>query len=99
MNKSTPGPWKSIRDKEFNEIVIKSEKGRKFIASLDLHSIHSGTEENCANARLIAAAPTMKSALDFISDLCKKPCNEGAEVRLRTILANVEIALRKAEGR
>lgn len=79
--KHANGPWISVRDKEVNEILIKTKKGRKFIASLDLHSIKTGTEENCANARLIAASPSM---YDFIKSKAEKG-DEDAKALLADI--------------
>lgn len=92
--KYTPGPWKSVRDKEHNEILIVARPRRQFIASLDMKSARADVGENCANARLIAVAPTLLEGLTQAVDQLERDYvvtpldGRGALIRkLRAVIA------------
>ncbi len=96
--KFTPGPWK-IKYR----VNVEAENGRG-IASAGGHSDNTRCEEvdaeNQANAHLIAAAPKMYEALEWLVNLASGvsrlggPVNEEWETAWRT----AEQALRKAGG-
>lgn len=59
MSKHTPGPWRVIEDRVPGALEIYAEE--KAIAELWRRS---STQEEMANARLIAAAPKLLKALE-----------------------------------
>lgn len=72
MSKHTPGPWTAI-DTSWEQSVISDASGRCVaIVYLD-GNVQEETQDELepiknANARLIAAAPTMLEALEAIAD-------------------------------
>lgn len=62
----TPGPWRVERKAEKRaQTVIRGGNGRGAVARL----VRQGNSHDDANARLIAAAPVMASALYAIRDM------------------------------
>jgi hypothetical protein len=57
--KHTPGPWKLVRQLGYNHVESTTSDRNFIVASCPLNS-----EEDHANANLIAAAPELLEALD-----------------------------------
>ena len=83
MSKHTPGPWKSTQDGfiESNEPIEKGETEKKIIAD-----VWGG--DCIANAFLMAAAPEMLEALEFINH----------DRTIAQIVQAAEKAIKKAKG-
>jgi len=95
----TPAPWELV-DKTWD---IEVKKGDYIIAS-----VHSGVPNGALeeNARLIAAAPKMKSRLRNLiheasdaADILEGRGMTGAASDLRRCIRNSEHAIAEAEGR
>jgi alkylhydroperoxidase family enzyme len=83
MSKHTPGPWAVGPDLE----VFYALNGVGITRPLKLTSMAGRTEEDRANARLIAAAPEMLEALqDLLNDVGKASSMLGA-VKARAAIA------------
>lgn len=95
--KHTPGPWVYIGN---GDIVARSEKycgGEKDIASVFL----TRNDEDEANARLIAAAPDLLEALQFITqDVCERfDMNDpSTNLGMRMAVKEARAAIAKATG-
>ena len=86
MSKHTPGPWGLVGN--FN--VVGASRERTVATCGGYSDNRPGTfDENCANARLIAAAPEMLGALKA----CLRQVQTIEHVRI------IEAAIAKAEGR
>ena len=64
MSKHTPGPWAVGPDLE----VFYAPNGAPITRPLRLTSMDGRTEEDVANAKLIAAAPELLAALEGLFD-------------------------------
>lgn len=62
LNTFTLGPWKAISHPQLYDITIQADGYEKIAVITDRHS------EYAANARLIAAAPELLEALQFVLD-------------------------------
>ena len=82
--KHTPGPWVAV-----NEHVIESSNGQVIAGAQPVNSPNMACGESRANVNLIAAAPDLLSALQYLYD--EGPTKEAFEVALA--------AFEKAEGR
>jgi len=91
MSKHTPGPWKVVVS-EGRQVEIEAGDGLK-IAGL----YYTGHPENIlTDARLIAAAPEMKDALESIADMQIRPDTNHQELAA-LCMAIARTALEKAE--
>ena len=98
MSKHTPGPWYRINGSDiFTEVGAPNASGIKaprndgwMVADCDMGSL--GFDEVTANARLIAAAPDLLTALEMVLD---DP--ESLDGRPRTYSA-ARAAIAKARG-
>lgn len=97
----TPGPWTS--EGEAGHIVARDEIG----GLRRTHSIACVygdsdewplSEEAQANARLIAAAPTMLAALHEARAILQTLIGRGIQAGTQSALDDVEHAIRQAEG-
>lgn len=85
--KHTPGPWKIDENKDLPLAVIIDDDDGMGIAEIGEY-----TEENIANANLIAAAPDMLSALEVVMDTLLNTKESG------WITDKVKNAIKKAKG-
>lgn len=96
MLKSTPGPWKisGFRYEEYWIVDSKSpEHGRQnVIAQLLPHWKSNAGEAARANARLIAAAPMMLDALEYVLSKAKQEPVTSFDIGI------VVAAIRAAKG-
>jgi hypothetical protein len=70
--KHTPGPWTSLTDTDRETIVSEHVNAYgNFIVTIVTRGDERMTEEDRANARLIAAAPELLEALEYASELIK----------------------------
>jgi len=92
MSKHTPGPWKVVEGRSGDSIEVFAEKS---ICEMWRRRDDSATVR--ANARLIAAAPTLlealKRALGEIDSMKSYDCDETEKVRYMIIYA-----IKRAEG-
>lgn len=98
--KHTPGPWK------FRELECDDSRGMGYVSGgpNDVDLFHTGAMElwafeNCANARLIAAAPDMLEALKTVLKYWAWCMPDGPDSTnpIQTVLNTVEAAIAKAE--
>jgi hypothetical protein len=92
--KHTPGPWKI--DRQDDEVVMVDASSGPAIC--DVYGDHNG--ERDANARLIAAAPDLYSALVELldaSNIAELPLREESE-RLDRAEDAARAAIKKARG-
>lgn len=94
----TPGPWFIDRQSRYSTMCIKPYPGR-VVCDID-----GADGESEANARLIAACPDMKIALEAIRNDCRDWLDEDADLDMPAsdLLAAIghaaEAALAKAEN-
>lgn len=69
MSDHTPGPWEAVLDTSVNHGSIKSPLHESLIAMVDCRYGKIGEPE--ANARLIAAAPDLLEALEWVQLECR----------------------------
>lgn len=101
-NQHTPGPWEvEVRDGSESFLVdtlyfVVNAKNKRIICDVYMYNNVDGEEMMEANANLIAAAPTMKAALEFAF----KAFYSTAEINLNKVkaLAIMKAALDKAKG-
>ena len=92
MSQHTKGPWL------FSEATCKNGPLLAIetcVGAGDVAGIHGGSEEDYANARLIAAAPDLLSACREAMDMCDSMEYNSYMMRVRDDLA---AAIAKAEG-
>lgn len=100
MTKHTSGPWKSVRVKDQNKIIVRTVKPRRVLIELPLHSVKADNKTNLADARLIAASPELLEALKRAYQQCIEFLNEGGFRRkLEWDAGYIVDAIAKAEGR
>lgn len=91
----TPGPWTRTRGEQFrhdHSRGVRGPDGTYVAAALDFN--RSDRDEECeANARLIAAAPDLLSALKNLLQVCED------ERESDDMLQDSRAAIAKAEGR
>ena len=107
MSKHTPGPWRVGRDGH-NILTVATYKGpygderSTFVASAYTVNDPSPTFKDCeeleANARLIAAAPTLLAALKRLL-ACSALGEDAADPETDHALADAWKAVEAAEGR
>ena len=88
MSKHTPGPWAVGPDLE----VFYAPNGAPITRPLRLTSLVGRTEEDVANAKLIAAAPELLAALEGLTEgpLSLNELNE--------LMADAREVIAKAKG-
>jgi hypothetical protein len=95
--KHTQGPWMIIHS--YN---IVAENGRRGIASAGGYQNNQKTEavhaENCANARLIAAAPDLLAALKIALPYVESFDGDNADRQTKANAATVRAAIARATG-
>jgi len=99
--KFTPGPWKALPEETGRDYIrIRGTRlgGRYKVANVVMADLPREVDETRANARLIAAAPDLLSALDRLAHsyrllLARKPVRDVEET-----LAEVDHAIAKATG-
>lgn len=92
--KHTPGPWYADPYEDDCDGIGVCAKGKGIVADVD--SDYCEPEEMRANAHLIAAAPEMKEALQWVESAFRDySLDHGA----RNAMVRVKAALAKAEGR
>ncbi len=103
--KHTPGPWKvceQYTDRAVYPISHPIDNDNQAVSILAEVNSCGGTKEQCqANARLIAAAPDLLSALEGLLKVAEKQIDQSAthEGLLNCqALANTRVALAKARG-
>lgn len=106
--KHTAGPWRYHEWTGGNgrRFAIETADHRHGIASIAPNENASTLltmEEHQANARLIAAAPSMLDALDSIDEACQQGLNSAEpihwEAALQDIMGLARAAIAAAEGR
>ena len=82
MNKHTPGPWRVVEDRVPASLEVYS--GKTAIAECWRRA---ETETELANARLIAAAPELLDALQYLANVCPAINAQGEEAHQRASAA------------
>lgn len=85
----TPGPW-YFTASDADGVMVTDRRG----AEIALWPPSGGTIENCANGRLLAAAPELLAALESLVSACE---NEGFP-HLGNILPAARRAISKSHG-
>ena len=96
QSKHTPGPWEYFEQRHWRgEKMYGCVRGGGMV--IVNGCAPGGTEEDNANARLIAAAPELLAALELaLTTLSSVACNESDEIdNVKTEIAN---AINKAKG-
>lgn len=92
--KNTPGPWYALRGQR--NISIRHKTGDKFLPMVNVASVRGKFPADCpygsseANARLIAAAPELLEALQFVMT--------ASGEQLSTAFEQAQAAIAKATG-
>jgi hypothetical protein len=98
MKMYTKGPWKM---EEFQESYIKDKSAKRihiFASMFDIASAHGDDwDTRKANARLIAAAPTMEIAIRSMLVNINLALKSGNDGYLRLAIEGGEAALAKTE--
>lgn len=92
----TPGPWNQIRHED-----ACSRVGANTLLAVVYSTVFRDTENQAANAHLIAAAPDLYAALDAIADLWRLPeCSNELVARMirEQVMGPAMTALAKARG-
>lgn len=102
----TPGPWRAILDKPQTQkqtrmAMVATPEGR---TSIDCTGSGATYAADCANARLIAAAPDLLEALKIALDIADEWIHDelsGTSLMAAELekLAPCRAALEKAEGK
>lgn len=92
MSKHTKGPWR-MHDMEKNTIV-----GNDHLAIADTNATSRSSEENKANAKLIAAAPELLECLKELKETPKMAIWIGTKYSEGILLEKCEQAINKAGG-
>ena len=107
--KFTKGPWKATYDSQLQALIeIYNTEDRVMVAVLPDRGTIEAMSVIEANATLIAAAPDMYEALDYLFTAALKVCDDfccdagcsqdARDCKLEGGLICAEIALRKARG-
>ena len=100
-SKHSPGPWIVDRHADNEELVVRSDPDWGIVANCQTDSYSLSEQENLmaeiqANARLIAAAPEMLEALQWIAD--HGDTGEGGRPAFHDMRAHARAAIAKATG-
>jgi hypothetical protein len=73
----TPGPWHAVCDPEKTAkrkrmALVATHSGNPHDMAIDCTDSGKNYAEDCANARLIAAAPQLAEALRVIAEACER---------------------------
>jgi hypothetical protein len=105
MNKHTPGPWEWFGpnllcgDERQSEDILKSaDDGKPYGHHSALIEHHWDADVAKANARLIAAAPTMYEALVMVRDADEDCKCDGLPTIPSSARAKINAAIAKAEA-
>lgn len=94
--KHTPGPWKTRRGFDKDEIeVFDSVKVKRPFRRCAIATIHDNVDGKRANARLISAAPELLEACEAALRFSDRPRNSSDESELCDTL---RAAIAKARG-
>lgn len=95
MTKHTPGPWTIGRNQAGHNAIWAMN-------ALPIAQIHYVVGDGDANARLIAAAPELLEALNYVLEQSKWGASTATDVdlesRLNNIRDEVQAAITKATG-
>lgn len=92
--KGTPGPWFEHRE-GFSTVYIESRIGGGMIQEVAACGpCDKGSEQQSANAKLIAAAPELLEALQYINHAI----NHGTQMDIVKVQEMAESAIKKALG-
>lgn len=99
MSQHTPGPWHVY---DADDFIVAAGDGFSICDCQPGNPIDVSDAQAVANARLIAAAPTMLAALEFIERACE-PGTDQSDDELELFVVRVRelarIAIAKAEGK
>lgn len=95
MNQHSPGPWRIYeREPDFAaeiESTSKIDVARVYWQSQEEGEVHLSTDPEARdNARLIAAAPQLLSALRYIEEFCDQPMSRE---QMQTLGKRARIAI------
>lgn len=93
MVKHTPGPWKYTGVSKLPRVRVAAWEGDDTCAGLliaDCANSHLSTEEQVANARLIAEAPKMLAMLKEVRDYYLDRMRSNSQESLLRIIARAE---------
>ena len=82
MSKHTPGPWANDlpeREEPYQNICIQVGKRDICLVWIDDDPVDDYNAEQCANAHLIAAAPDLLEALQYMFAVCPAINHQGEE--------------------
>lgn len=98
MNKPahTPGPWEVVGSRI---CTVANDNERITLAKTEPGGAFAMSEQQDANARLIAAAPELLEALKAASEWLNDMGCEHEQPDLRCVVCLVNVAINKAEGR
>ncbi len=97
MSAHSPGPW--TVDPVSPTWVEETSGGRMNVADCDVGRGRRTDEQRVANARLISAAPEMKTALEECLDLLECVTRESDQPRIEQAVYAARAALAKAGGK
>ena len=97
MSKHTPGPWgvREAREMEGMDFDIVTDGPEYAVASLYCHMGESVE----ADARLIAAAPELLEALEYLVTADDAPTPGDREHTVREAISHARAAIAKARGK
>jgi hypothetical protein len=99
MTAHTPGPWKVDAEGKDRYIVAQHETGEYTFALLRHGFGMSGSKQELeANARLIAAAPSLLAALEDLLDLGRAGFIQGADIAVTRAVEEARAAVAAARG-
>jgi hypothetical protein len=102
MTKHTPGPWEwwdesTGRPRRYDLASLNGKNGKRVLGCYGGSGINAlgKSEEDRANALLIAAAPELLEALKALRNWCDEEIN-GAPPECRRIMGRADAAIRKS---
>lgn len=96
MSEHTPGPWEVVGSRI---CTVANDNERITLAKTEPGGAFAMSEQQDANARLIAAAPELLAALNAASEWLNDMGCEHEEPDLTCVVCLVNAAINKAEGR
>jgi hypothetical protein len=90
MATHTPGPWEDLSDGHWASVRTTHHAGH----AIDCNHSGKNAAEDCANARLIAAAPDLLAALKAARDWDTLAADGISD----PVLSQITAAIAKAEG-
>lgn len=96
----TPGPWKVFTTSDGSKVIGIGDRNGEGVADCGFGIWRGGSEEALANARLIAAAPDLLSALKALMQVHRDQDTVGVMPADKAIAyGKAEAALARAEAR